>query len=100
MEAYLWAFDNFEQNDWARLLPITEFAYNNANNASTDHTPFEFNCGYHPCISYEENLDPRSKSRIAEELSSELQELMTVCQQNLHHAQELYKRAHDKGVKP
>ena len=25
---------------------------------------------------------------------------MTVCQQNLHHAQELQKRAHDKGVKP
>ena len=25
---------------------------------------------------------------------------MTVCQQNLHHAQELQKRGHDKGVKP
>ena len=25
---------------------------------------------------------------------------MAVCQQNLHHAQELQKRAHDKGVKP
>ena len=25
---------------------------------------------------------------------------MAVCQQNLHHAQELQKRAHNKGVKP
>ena len=25
---------------------------------------------------------------------------MTVCQQNLHHAQELQKQAHDKDVKP
>ena len=25
---------------------------------------------------------------------------MTVCRENLYHAQELYKRAHDKGVKP
>ena len=25
---------------------------------------------------------------------------MTVCRENLHHAQELQKRAHDKGVKP
>ena len=25
---------------------------------------------------------------------------MTVCQQNLHHAQKLQKQAHDKGVKP
>ena len=40
MEAYLRAFVNFEQNDRARLLPMAEFAYNNAKNASTGHTPF------------------------------------------------------------
>ena len=72
MEAYLQAFINFEQNDWARLLFMAEFAYNNAKNASTGHTFFEFNCGYHPCVSYKEDLDPRSKSKTAEELSSEL----------------------------
>ena len=79
---------------------MAEFAYNNAKNASTGFTLFKLNCGYHPRVSYKEDLDPRSKSRTAEELSSELRELMTVCQQNLHHAQELQKRAHDKGVKP
>ena len=35
-----------------------------------------------------------------EELSSKLQELMTICQQNLYHVQELQKRGHNKGVKP
>ena len=30
----------------------------------------------------------------------ELQDLMTVCQENLHNAQELQKQAYDKGVKP
>ena len=100
MEAYLQAFVNFEQNDWAWLLPMAEFAYNNAKNASIGHTSFELNCGYHPRVSYEEDLDPRSKSKTAEELSSELRNLMAVCQQNLHHAQELQKRAHNKGVKP
>ena len=100
MEAYLRAFVNFEQNDWAQLLPMAEFAYNNAKNASTGHTSFELNCGYYPCVSYEEDLDPRSKSKTAEELSSELRNLMAVCQQNLYHAQELQKWAHDKGVKP
>ena len=100
MEAYLQAFVNLKQNDWARLLPMAEFAYNNAKNASTGHTPFKLNCGYYPCISYEKDLDPRSKSKTAEELSSELRNLMAVCQQNLHHAQKLQKRAHDKGVKP
>ena len=100
IEAYLWAFVNFEQNDWARFLPMAKFAYNNTKNASTGHTPFELKWGYHPCVSFEEDTDPRSKSKSADELSAELGELMIVCQENLHHAQKLQKRAHDKGVKP
>ena len=79
---------------------MAEFAYNNAKNASTGFTPFELNCGYHPRVSYKENLNSRSKSKTAEELSSELRNLMAACQQNLHHAQKLQKQAHDKGVKP
>ena len=100
MEAYFRAFVNFEQNDWARLLSMAEFAYNNAKNASTGHMPFELNCGFHPRMSYKEDVDPRSQSKSANELSAELKELMIVCRENLHHAQELQKRAHDKGVKP
>ncbi len=80
-------------------MPIAEFAYNNAKNASTGHTPFELNCGYHLRVSFEENVNPRSKSRSANELAEELRELMEVCCQNLLHAQKLQKRAHDKGVK-
>ena len=91
MEAYLRAFVNFEQNDWARLLPMTEFAYNNAKNASNGYTPFELNYGYHPRMSYKEDIDSRSQSKSADELSVELRELMIVCRENLHHAQELQK---------
>ena len=79
MEAYLRAFVNFEQNDWARLLPMAEFAYNNAKNASSGHTPFELNCGYHLRMFHKENVDPRSKSKSADNLSAELKELMIVC---------------------
>ena len=79
---------------------MMEIAYNNANNASTGYIAFELNCGYHPCVFYEENLDPRSKSRTVKELYFELRELMTVCQQNLYHAQKLQKQAHNKNVKP
>ena len=64
---------------------MAEFAYNIAKNASTSYTLFELNCGYYLRISYKENLNFSSKSRIAEELSSKLQELITVWQQNLHH---------------
>ena len=100
IEADFWAFVNFKQNGWAQLLPMAEFAYNNAKNTSTSYMLFELNCGYHPWVFYEKNLDSRSQSKIAKELSSELQNLMAACQQNLHHAQELQKQAYNKDVKP
>ena len=89
MKAYLCAFVNWEQNNWARLLPMAEFAYNNSKNASTGHMPFELNYGYHHRMSYKEELDPRFQSKSTDELSEELRELMVVCLENLHHAQEL-----------
>ena len=99
MKAYIRAFVNWAQDDWARLLPMAEFAYNNAKNASTGYTPFELNCGYHPRVSFEENIDHRSKSRSADKLAGELRELMEICCQKLLHAQKLQKRAHDKRIK-
>ena len=89
MEADLRAFVNFEQNDWARFFSMAEFIYNNAKNASTGHIFFELNCRYHPCIFYEQDLNLRSKLKTAEELSSELRNLMAICQQNLYHIQDL-----------
>ena len=100
MEAYLRVFVNFEQNDRAKLLLMAEFVYNNAKNASTGHIPFKLNCRYHLQISYEEDINPCSKSKSADELLKESLELMTVCWENLHQAQELQKRAHNKNTKP
>ncbi len=91
IEAYLRAFVNFEQDDWARLLPMAKFAYNNTKNTSTSHTPFELNCGYHPRAFYKQDVDPRSQSKSANELATELRKLMAVCRENLQHVQELPK---------
>ena len=79
---------------------MAEFAYNNSKNVSTGHTSFELNCGYHPRMSYKKEVDPRSQSQSADKLSKKLRELMVVYCENLHHVQQLQKRAHDKGVKP
>ena len=51
-------------------------------------------------MSYKEDVDPRSQSKLADELLAELRKLMIVYRENLHHAQELQKQGHDKGVKP
>ena len=100
MEAYLQPFVNFEQNVWVRLLPIAKFIYNNARNVSIDHMFFELDYSYHPQMSYEEKVDPRSKSKSANKLSAELRELMIVCQENLYHTQKLQKQTHNKDIKP
>ena len=100
IEAYLWVFVNFEPNNWIWLLLMVEFAYNNAKNASTGYTLFQLNCEYHLHVFYKEDLNPRSKLKFAKKLFSELRNLIAICQQNLHHAEELQKRAHNKGLKP
>ena len=83
METYLRAFVNWEQDDWARLLLITELDYNNAKNASIGHIFFELNCGYYPKISFEEDVNSRLRSCFANKLAKELKKLMKGCCQNL-----------------
>ena len=55
---------------------MAEFAYNNAKNASTGYTSFKLNCGYHPRIFYEEDVDPYSRFKAANVLTEELRNLM------------------------
>ena len=78
---------------------MAEFAYNNTKNAGTSHTPFKLNCGYYPKVSFEEDVDLCSRSCSANKRAKELRKLIEVCCQNLFHAPELKKRAHDKAVK-
>ena len=59
---------------------------------------FELNCGYHPYFSFKENTDSYSRSKTANKLSAELQQLMTIYQKNLQHAQKLQKQAYNKAI--
>ena len=70
---------------------MAEFAYNNVKNANTGQTLFKLNCGYHPRVSYKEDIDSRSKSKSANKLSMELRKLMTLYRENLYYAQKLQK---------
>src|SRR5258706_302346 len=47
LEQYLHAYMNYQQDNWAPLLPLVEFAYNNAVSATTGISPFFMNKGYH-----------------------------------------------------
>ena len=51
LKQYLHIYSNYQQDNWAELLPLVEFAYNNAPSATTRVLPFFANKGYHPNIS-------------------------------------------------
>src|SRR5260370_38029616 len=40
LDQYLQAYTNYQQDDWSSLLPLAEFAYNNATNEMTGVSPF------------------------------------------------------------
>ena len=40
LEQYLQIYCNYQQNDWSKILPLAEFAYNSAPHASTVVSPF------------------------------------------------------------
>ena len=62
---------------------MAEFAYNNVKHASMGYMPFELNFGYQPRVSYQQDVDPRSRSKAANELTKELRNLMAACRENL-----------------
>jgi len=53
IEYYLRAFVGQEQDDWVRLLPMAEFAYNNSVTTGNGISPFYANYWFHP-----RTLDP------------------------------------------
>jgi hypothetical protein len=48
LEQYLWVYINYQRDDWANLLPLAEFTYNNTAHSATQVTPFFANKGFHP----------------------------------------------------
>ena len=57
LEQYLHVYCNYQQDNWSKLLPLAEFAYNNAPNATTGVSPFFANKGYHPNITVHPECD-------------------------------------------
>ena len=48
LEQYLRIYCNYQQDNWSSLLPLAEFAYNNAPHTTTGISPFFANKGYNP----------------------------------------------------
>src|SRR5260221_2965016 len=98
LEQYLQAYTNYQQDDWSSLLPLAEFAYNNATNETTGVSPFFTNKGYHPSFVMEPNEQVSSPE--AQRFISDLDDLHTELKWSIMRAQERYQKYADKHHSP
>src|SRR6266436_6525342 len=94
LEQYLQVYMNYQQDNWATLLPMAEFAYNNATNTTTGVSPFFANKGYH----LEFTVDPQVETSLAEAQAfmADLEHVQAELKENIAQAQERYQKNVDK----
>ena len=93
METYLCMFCSHRQDDWANLLLMAEFSYNNHHHPSIDTTPFFTNYGYHPTLS---NVLTAAQSDEPDVRIRQIHEAQEECKRAIEQSQEISKRAYDK----
>src|SRR5258708_5016861 len=98
LEQYLQAYMNYQQDDWSSLLPLAEFAYNNATNEMTRVSLFFANKGYHPSFTTEPN--EQAPTPEAQRFISDLDNLHTELKQSITRAQEHYQKYADEHRSP
>lgn len=89
-------FTTRRQDDWVDLLPLAEFAYNNASHAATGFSPFYATYGYHPAFSF---VTPSvSTVPVAEERVKHLQHIYEELRTMIDIAGQQAKRRYNQGV--
>ena len=94
IKGYLRLYTNYEQSDWANLLPIAEFAYNNAPHSATQISPFFANYGYNPRAT--SNLDASIPDPTAHDFAHALIEVHKYCREQITVAQSQYQIPADR----
>jgi len=93
LEQYLCIYCNYQKDNWSELLPLTEFAYNNALSATTGVSPFFANKGYHPNITVHSKHDIASFQ--AHDFTIDLDELQSTLKAEISAAQQHYQKSAD-----
>ena len=98
LEQYLHVYCNYQQDNWSKLLPLVEFAYNNVPSTTTGVPPFFANKGYHPNITVhpEHNI---ASSR-AHDFAIDLNELQSTLKAEISAAQQCYQKSTDAQRSP
>jgi len=101
LEQYLRIHCDYHQDDWAALLPLAEFVYNNAESASTGRSRFYANYGYHPRATLKVRTEQDAyENPAAESLVNHLKQVHTELQRTVEKAQGRYKKNFDWKARP
>ncbi len=98
LETYLRAYCSYQQDDWVDYLPLAEFAYNNLENASTGHTPFYANYGFHPA--FEPKITQDATTPAARDFADRLATIRAELQAELKEAQAYQALHFDSRASP
>lgn len=94
LEQYLRMYADEDQQNWASLLPLAEFAYNNSVHKTTGSSPFFALMGYHPEIG--NKASPRCRVPSAEERAKEAARAQRRAKERWEKAQEYQERYFNK----
>ena len=98
LEQYIRVYCNDQQENWSDLLPLAEFAYNNAPHATTRLSPFFANKGYHPNISVHPERDLASAR--AKDFVTDLDDIHHELRKHITEAQQCYQGPANKRQSP
>ncbi len=86
VEQFLRHWSNTQQDNWADLLPIAQFAHNSWPNATTKSSPFKLLMGSEPRTTWEER---RTMVQAVEDRLQDIQRARSKAQDCIKHAQRL-----------
>jgi len=98
LEQYFHVYCNYQQDNWSKLLPLVEFAYNNALSATISVSPFFANKGYHPNITIHPECNIASSQ--AHDFAVDLNELQNTLKAEISVAQQHYQKSADVQCSP
>jgi len=100
LEHYLRTFCDERQSNWAKLLPLAEFVYNNSDQASIRSSPFYVLYGYNPQIRYDTTDLQRAKVPVAKDRVLEVTRARAALKTHWKHAAEAQAKYYNKNHIP
>ena len=101
LETYLRHYCNFQQDDWAELLPLAEHAYNTATSEATKVSPFFANYHFNPETQWVRPREPGEMewtNPASELLMQRWQNTWSYLQDNILNAQQRMAKYYDRRV--